>query len=223
MTLEIIVTGADEAVAAERAGATQLELVADRERGGLTPLPAVIEGVVRAVAIPVHVIVRPHDDGFQYDAPTRATMVDDARRAASLGAAAIVIGALDANRDVELELLCGVHDAARLPITFHRAFDDTRDLFEAYDALARASGVTRVLTSGSARSAWEGRATLQLLHRRDGPSILAGGGITADNVADLLHATGIREVHVGSGARTGSRLNPSAIERIAQTLNTFEN
>jgi copper homeostasis protein len=222
MTLEIIVTDADEAAAAAHAGATRLELVAERDRGGLTPAPETIERVTRAVTIPVHVIVRPHDDGFRYDARSRAAMARDAQRAACLGASAIVVGGLDENGDVDVELLAQVHEAARLSLTFHRAFDDARDLLGAYDTLARTPGVTRVLTSGAAPSAWDGRATLRALRERRGPGILAGGGITTDNVADLVRETGICEVHVGSGARTDGRLNPRAIEHLARTLKAIE-
>lgn len=73
--------------------------------------------------------------------------------------------------------------AAPLPVTFHRAFDLTRDLGEALDALDAliACGVQRVLTSGGAPRAAEGIEMLASLAARaaDRLSIMAGGGIDA--------------------------------------------
>lgn len=218
LALEIIVTDAVEAAIAQGAGATRLELVAHRECGGLTPHPSTIERVMKVVKIPVHVIVRPHDDGFTYGAAERASIIRDAARAASLGASAIVVGGLTPEGDVDVELLGSVREAARRPMTFHRAFDVARDPMRAFDALARAPGVTRILTSGGARSAWEGRNLLRDLAHRSGPSILAGAGITAGNVAKIVRETGVREVHVGAGARSGDRLDALAIRRIVSAL-----
>ncbi len=218
MTLEIIVTDAQEAVIAERAGATQLELVAEQGRGGLTPAPSTIEQVVKSVTIPVHVIVRPHDEGFHYAAHVRTTITQDARRAAELGASAIVVGGLDDRGDVDVDLIAQVYTATGIGLTFHRAFDDARDPLAAYDTLAHVPGVTRVLTAGGAASAWEGREMLRTLCERPGPDILAAGGITLENVTRLVAATGVRDVHVGAGVRTGSRLDAQAIERIAAAL-----
>jgi copper homeostasis protein len=58
-------------------------------------------------------------------------------------------GEVDAARTRDLLLL-----ARPLSVTFHRAFDLTRDPFEALDSLA-GLGADRVLTSGQATSALE--------------------------------------------------------------------
>jgi copper homeostasis protein len=218
MALEVIVTDEREAALAQRAGANRVELVTARERGGLTPDFATVERVVAAVTIPVHVIVRPHDSGFVYDMRARNAIVHDARRLGKLGAAALVVGGLDVKGNIDRDLLAAIADASDLPFTFHRAFDETIEPLKAYDELVDAPNVVRVLTSGAAASAWEGRALLQTLTQRSGLVVLAGGGITPHNAADIVRATGVRELHVGSGARSGGELDARAIDRLARIL-----
>jgi copper homeostasis protein len=99
-------------------------------------------------------------------------------------------------------------DAARpMKVTFHRAFDFARDQGSATDALL-STGVDRVLTSGGAVSALEGAAALRRLVERVGDrlTILAGGSITAANVADIVRASGVLEVHLRGAARLESAM-----------------
>lgn len=58
-------------------------------------------------------------------------------------------------------------------------------------------GITRILTSGQAATAWEGRELIrQLVEQADGRiSILPGAGISVENVTDLIEFTGVSEVH----------------------------
>ena len=57
MLLEIIAETVEDAREAEQGGAGRIELVRDLDRGGLTP-PPLIEAVLKAVRIPVRVMVR---------------------------------------------------------------------------------------------------------------------------------------------------------------------
>ena len=56
--MEVIAETVEDAREAEQGGAGRIELVRDLSRGGLTPLPALIDAVVHAVRIPVRVMVR---------------------------------------------------------------------------------------------------------------------------------------------------------------------
>src|SRR5579864_9268083 len=103
MQLEVVVTDAFEAAQAESAGASRVELVADMESGGTTPDPATIEAVTRAVAIPVHVMVRVNNNGDPYSEAELNRMREDAAQMRRLGAAAIVFGALDKRRHVAVD------------------------------------------------------------------------------------------------------------------------
>lgn len=185
------------AVASAEGGAGRLELCARLDLGGTTPDAALVAAVVAAVPIPVRVMIRPRGGLFVYDAEDRAGMRRDIARMREAGAHGVVVGALDAHGDVDGELLQSLVEAARpLPVTFHRAIDEARSLLAAIDAIL-GSGVDRVLTSGGRATATQGAATIASLVRCAGErlTIVAGGGVRAHNVADLIAATGVREVH----------------------------
>jgi copper homeostasis protein len=130
--LEVIATTVADARAAERGGADRLELITAMGEGGLTPSIGLIESVIEAVGIPVNVIVRPHSRSFVYDADDYAVMLRDVRAIAKTRANAIVVGMLRADGSVDTDGLARVIEAADgLQLTFHRAFDETRDLLAA--------------------------------------------------------------------------------------------
>jgi copper homeostasis protein len=61
--------------------------------------------------------------------------------------------------------------------------------------------VARVLSSGGAPTALEGADTLAAMVTRAGTAlrIVAGGGVRAGNVAEIVRRTGVREVHARCG------------------------
>jgi copper homeostasis protein len=203
--LEIIATTVDDAKAAARGGADRLELITAMGEGGLTPSIGLIEAVIAAVPIPVNVIVRPHSRSFVYDADDYAVMLRDVRAAKLAGANAVVIGMLTSTREVDRDGLQRAIDAADgMQITFHRAFDEARDLHEALDVLTGFDAVTNVLTSGGKPSVLDAEAEIaSLLERASGShcTILAGAGFTVERVAHFARATRIKAVHFGSGVR----------------------
>ncbi len=219
-TLEVIITDAAEAMLAERAGANRLELVAARGRGGLSPSLETVGAVLDAVTIPVHAIVRVHDESFCYDMAAREAMLKTAEQFAALGVHGLVVGALLPDADIDTAFLCDVIDrAGAAELTFHRAFDQSADLRASYSLLGRFPQVTRVLTAGAAPDAWTGRAFLRELSLLSkAPAILAGGGITPQNAREVIAATGVTEVHVGNGARTDGQLDAQKISALAAAL-----
>lgn len=199
---------ADAAIAAERAGAGRVELCGDLVEGGTTPSAGAIAVARERLAIPIFVMVRPRGGDFLYSPAERETMMRDIAIARGLGAHGIVLGALAADGTVDIDATRAFVEAVRpLPVTFHRAFDLTRDLAGSLDALVDC-GVARVLTSGGARRAADGIEMLGELADRAGDRlvVMAGGGIDARAAAEILARTAVRELHVG-----GSRLVESAM------------
>ena len=184
--------------AAERGGASRVELCDALFDGGTTPSAGMIAACKEAVSIPVFVMIRPRGGGFVYSIEEREVMRRDVVVARELGADGVVIGALLPNGDVDVEIVGMLVGAARgLPVTFHRAFDLTPDLEAALESLAGA-GVQRILTAGGAPTAAEGASTLATLVRCAGQRmiVLAGGGVREENVRTLVSTSGVREVHV---------------------------
>jgi copper homeostasis protein len=206
--VEACVDAIDAALEAERGGAGRLELCGELLQGGVTPSAGLIGAVRERVRIPLFVLIRPRTGDFLYSADEREVMLRDIALTKSLGADGVVIGALTADGDVDIETTRVLVEAARpMKVTFHRAFDFARSQDAALDALMEL-GVDRVLTSGGASSALEGAAALKRLTERAGDAItiLAGGSITASNVADVVRLSGVREVHLRAAMRVESAM-----------------
>ena len=197
MLFESCVDSSEAAVASAAGGAGRVELCASLDVGGTTPSPALVERCVAALDIPVFAMVRPRGGTFVYSRDEAEVMARDIQAMAQAGAHGVVFGALTPDGRIDLALMRRLVELARpLPITCHKAIDAARDLPDALDALL-ALGVDRVLTSGGAPTAAEGAAAIAALVRQSGDAlvVMAGGNVRADNVAALVRATGVREVH----------------------------
>jgi copper homeostasis protein len=208
MTLfEVCVDSAAGARVAQDAGSHRVELCSGLFEGGITPSMGLIETTLRAAPdIDVHVLIRPRGGDFIYDDYEIQAMLRDIGTAVELGAHGVVIGALTAEGDVDVPLCARLVAAAEgRSVTFHRAFDMTRDPFVALESLI-ALDVARVLTSGLDASALEGAPLLAELVRAAGDRIivLPGGGITVRNVERILRLTGATEIHFSGRATVDS-------------------
>lgn len=223
--LEVIALRPDDAYLAREAGAQRLELVRAIEVGGLTPPTALLAQMVRDSGLPVMTMIRPHARSFVYDAQDMTQVQASIQIARECGAAGIVFGSLTPARQIHSGQLEQVLDWAQgLSVTFHRAFDKTEDLLQAYQLLGRYRGrLTRVLSSGGAANAFAGRDTLAAMQRRfNGVQILVGAGVHAGNLRQLKDAIGASEYHSGGGAREQGRfqqaLSVAAISAMRQQL-----
>jgi copper homeostasis protein len=95
-----------------------------------------------------------------------------------------------------------------MSVTFHRAFDVSRDPFEALETLISA-GVDRVLTSGQQPDAEAGAELIAKLVEVAGDriKILGCGGLTEHNISWLVNAMGVSEVHFTGFTEIESRMS----------------
>jgi copper homeostasis protein len=203
--IEAAVESLDDARAAVEGGADRLELCADLDAGGVTPDRALISAVVSSVSVPVMVMVRDRPGDFVYTRDELDRMRRDVALALVMGAAGVVVGALTQAGRIDVPAMRELMSAAYgLPVTFHRAIDQTRDVLPAIDAL-KALGVRRVLSSGGKPVALDGSVTLAAMIERAGATltVVAGGGVRSTNVAELVRRTGVREVHARCGGDAG--------------------
>ncbi|HJQ21828.1 MAG TPA: copper homeostasis protein CutC [Gemmatimonadaceae bacterium] len=222
--VEACVDSVVSAVAAERGGATRLELCASLADGGTTPSAGMLAAVKAAVRIPVFVIARPRGGAFVHSAEEIGVMRLDIEAARMLGADGVAAGVLTPNGRIDAEQLHALVAAAgNLPVTFHRAFDLVRDRDRALDTLIEL-GVKRVLTSGGAGTALEGVAGIATLVKRAAGRIevMAGGGVREEHVQELVHRTGVREVHVRGTRTLSAGAAPNDRVRLRKPLPTDE-
>lgn len=198
MTLvEAAVETLESSLAAERAGADRIELCDNLSEGGTTPDGGLVAAIVERIRLPVFVLIRPRAGDFVYSAREFDAMIRDIELTRTMGIAGIVTGVLDANGRVDVKRTRSLVKAAGgLPVTFHRAIDSSANLGAALDDAIEA-GVSRVLTSGGARTAQEGVDVIAALvsQARERLSIIAGGGIREHNVREVIARTGAHEVH----------------------------
>lgn len=181
---------------AVEAGAHRLELCVRLETGGLTPPAALLRQVKAAVGIPVFAMARPRPGPFVFTPVEVADTLREIAALADAGADGVVVGFLDGESRVDAAATArAVNSAGSLPVTFHRAFDETPDLPASLEALA-GLGVRRVLTGGGRGAARDHADALSALVRAAADvEILVGGRVRGDHVRHLVAYTGAREVH----------------------------
>lgn len=192
------VDSVESAVGAQVGGAARVELCDNLVEGGTTPGAGTIELARRALSIALNVIIRPRGGDFLYSDLEFEIMQRDIEYAKQLGADGVVIGILKPNGTIDHKRTKTLADRARpLSVTFHKAFDMTRDPFVALETLIEI-GVNRVLTSGREYSAIEGLPLLTELVERAGDRIIImpGGNLTARNIQQVIETTGAREAHL---------------------------
>lgn len=198
--LEVCCASAGFAVAAARAGADRVELCANLVEGGTTPSLGEIEYAVDAVGVPVMVMIRPRGGDFCYQAHEFRIMERDVDLVRESGARGAVFGLLLEDGRIDVERTRALVERARpMQVTFHRAFDVSKDLLVSVDAL-KACGVDRVLTSAGRPSVVDALDALAEISAAAGSelAVLACGSVHSDNVARIARVPGIREIHIGA-------------------------
>ncbi len=143
------------------------------------------------------VMIRPRHGDFCYSLGEWTQMEQTIHLVKELGVQGVVFGCLHQDNSLDIASTALLVKAAEgMDITFHRAFDLVPNPQEAMESLIEL-GITRILTSGQAATAWEGRELIrQLVEQADGRiSILPGAGISSNNVTELIAYTGVTEVH----------------------------
>jgi copper homeostasis protein len=195
--LEVCANGVNSALVAQNAGAYRVELCDNLLEGGTTPSYGQIVLARKLLDIKLYPIIRPRGGDFVYSDLEFEIMKMDVQSCKSLGCDGVVFGILQADGKVDVERCKLLLEVAHpLPATFHRAFDDSANFFEALEDLI-ALGFERVLTSGGAATAMEGVDVLNELVKAASNRIevMPGAGVTKDNVASLVKMTNATSVH----------------------------
>jgi copper homeostasis protein len=220
LALEVIATSLQDAIEAERGGATRLELVRELDRGGLTPPLQLVRDVIAAVQIPVRVMVRERE-GYGLEGPDELQQLRrSARELGALHIDGLVLGFVR-GRSADLETTIEVLAAApSVPATFHHAFDDLRDPIEAVSALKSCRRIDYVLTRGCETTPERRAAWLRTLACAGRPeiSVMVGGGVNASVIRALRREPSIAAFHVGRAARVPASAAGSVSAAKVRTL-----
>jgi len=207
--IEICCGSIADVMAARYGGAARVELCSALEVGGVTPSPGLIVAAVRECGgMQVNMLVRPRAGDFVYSRAEVAVMLADIAAAREAGVHGIVAGALTPDGELDTVVMRRLLEAARgMDFTFHRAIDVSASPERLLVGLVEL-GVGRVLTSGASPSAMQGAPLIARLAElgKGRISVMPGGGINADNIADIERLTGASEFHSTASDKQCARL-----------------
>lgn len=223
MLLEVAVFNISSALQAQSAGADRLELCENPLEGGTTPSYGTLKTVREKVSIPVFPIIRPRGGDFLYDDAEFEVLKKDVQLCKELGFPGLVTGLLKKDGSVDIERTKELVDiAAPLEVTFHRAFDRTKDPFQALEDVI-AAGCKRILTSGQVPNVANATSLIkQLIEKAQGRIIiLQGSGVRSSNLQQLIDETGGVEYHSSARMNTDSAMEftvDSMNEKLTSTI-----
>lgn len=213
---EACVDSLESSIAAQEGGADRLELCADLLEGGITPSAGTIDLVCRNVNIPVMVLIRPRGGDFCYSKYEFEEMKRDIELAKQYNISGVALGILNDDGTIDKERTKKLIQLAHpLKITFHRAFDMTRDPFVALNDLINLD-VERILTSGQEVSAYKGIKLIEelVIKSKNKIIIMPGGGINENNAAEIVNRSKVKEIHGSARVKNENGKITTSAERI---------
>jgi copper homeostasis protein len=194
---EVCVESFDEAEKAVRAGASRIELCENLFVGGTTPSFGTIKKCVEKLSVPMLVMIRPRRGNFNYSQDEFEIMQEDILKCKDLSVQGVVFGLLDESMNVDVPRTKQLIELARpMKVTFHKAIDESNNLFESVIIL-KELGVDRILTSGGKKKAATAMKILNRMIEIAGPqvSIIVAGKITHENFEEIRKMIPSNEYH----------------------------
>jgi copper homeostasis protein len=204
--LEIAANSFQSCMAAQEGGAGRIELFENLGEGGCTPSYGMLALVKEKIHLPVYVMIRPRGGDFIYSNDELEIMHRDIEMCKQLGFPGVVFGILDTQGYVDIarckDLLSACGD---MKVTFHRAFDRSKDLHESMQQLIDL-GFERVLTSGGEPNVEKGKDVIKQLQQEYSKDIIImpGCGVTAANARTIVDHCAVNEIHATAKAKVSS-------------------
>ena len=206
--LEVIGFTIESCLIAQAAGAHRIELCDNPSEGGTTPSYGFIKTARENLSIELYPIIRPRGGDFLYSEIEFEVMKADIQICKNLGCDGVVIGMLNSDGTVDKQRCKQLVDIAQpMGVSFHRAFDRTKDPFKALEDII-SIGCERILTSGQKSVATDGAALLnELVKQANGRIIIMpGSGVRSDNIETLVKKTNATEFHTSARTYTDSKM-----------------
>lgn len=225
--LEICANSVESALMAQKGGAQRVELCDNIYEGGTTPSYGTILKARELLNIDLNIIIRPRGGDFCYSELEFEIIKKDIEFAKNAGIDGVVVGILNPDGTIDTvrtKLL--VELAKPMSVTFHRAFDVTKDPFKALEDII-SCGCNRILTSGQENKAIVGISLIKDLIKIAGSRIIImpGSGINETNVQEICKNTRAVEFHASLRKNAKSKMKYRK-EGIAmggiQQINEFE-
>lgn len=197
MICELVVYNAESAMKAQEGGADRIELCDNPADGGTTPSIGIVEVIRQNVTMDVYVMIRPRGGDFCYSSYEFHAMKRDIYNFQKASVDGFVFGILNPDGTLDKKRCKELIDKAKpLKCTCHRAFDMTRDPFQALEDCIEV-GFERILTAGQRPKAGEGLDLIKQLVEKAGNriKIMPGSGVNEQTVKEIVSRTGVSEIH----------------------------
>lgn len=197
---------------------SRVELCVQKEVGGLTPPRSDIEYAV-SKNIPIHPIIRTRPGNFTYNRKELNEMIDSVKYCRDIGCKGVVLGILDKSNSIDY-VNCKrlVKESKGISLTFHMAFDLTRDPFLSMEKIIDL-GFDRILTSGQKESAVTGIKLINELAEKGEKriSIMPGSSVRSSNIDLFLQNKLINEFH--SSCYINNKFSEKELKLISIAIN----
>ncbi|MGX7099055.1 copper homeostasis protein CutC [Globicatella sanguinis] len=197
--LEICCGSYEDALAAYKGGAKQIELNSALALGGLTPSLASLTLTKRHTDLKVICMVRPRGGGFCYSEKEFEVMMADCQLLLENGADGIAFGFLNPDLTIDKirtqKMINLIHQYKKEAV-FHRAIDVVNDYEASIEGLIELN-IDRILTSGQKEKAPHAIERLASIQAQYGTQVtfLMGSGVNEQNAVELMQTTGITNIH----------------------------
>ena len=219
--VEICAPSVQSAIHADLAGADRIELCQNLNEGGTTPSFGAIAYCIEHLSLKTNVLIRPRTGNFCYNEAEYETIKQDVNICKSLGANGVVVGFLNPDLTIDTQKTKEIVElAAPMEVTFHRAFDICADWSAALEEII-SCGCSRILTSGTKKTAIEGMEILQKIVSQAGNRIviLAGSGVNNTNAEEIVNLTGVTEIHASCTAVVIENKQEVSLEQLLDESN----
>lgn len=206
--LETCVDCVESALAAEKGGASRIELCSDLVIGGVSPSLPLFRQIRRYTDLKIRVLLRPRYGDYCYNDYECDELNEEIGMFREEGADGVVVGILNPDGTLNIKQLARFKESASsMEIALHRAFDVCLDPVKAMEQVIEL-GYDTLLTSGQKPTAWEGRDLLKTLHKeaKGRIEILVGSGISLESIRKLVPYTGISSYHMSGKIETDSAM-----------------
>ncbi|MBK9982600.1 MAG: hypothetical protein IPP15_09260 [Saprospiraceae bacterium] len=193
--IEACVVSLSQALYAQQYGADRIEICARLETGGVTPNINLVSELCSTLTIPVRVMIRETDSGFEADEFILEKMIHSIDEFKKIPIDGFVIGVMKNNRVDQEAMKQIIKHSFPVPITFHKALDESSQLIEDVLWINEFRLIDTVLTSGGAIKAGDGAEKILAMKSIFEGEIMAGGKIMLQELKSLHERFGLKWYH----------------------------
>ncbi len=218
--LEIACFNLDAAFIAQENGADRVELCDGFNVGGTTPTLEITKQARASLTIDLYVMIRPRGGNFVYSEAEFTEMKTTIHELKKEKVNGFVFGILNEDNSVNLQQNTELVTLAKpFPCTFHRAFDEVSNAFQALEDVIEC-GFQTILTSGQKPNVTEGVHRLSELVEKANNRIviMPGGGLRSTNIAFLQEQTKASWYHSSAIIEGNEMANPDEIVALKSNL-----